>query len=301
MFENFSEVAESMNEKNNVDTESAFSVLDRVNETSDILDESSFNEEFSEDLSKQSQYGTYESVLDRMNDIIDGTEIDAETENLSDENTDSVLDKFNDAFGKENSENNFDAFEQNEEKAEGIELRDLTDEEKAELKEKLNWTDKQLSKCTIDENGVIHYKTDCEYMEGKENERGIPYERKTVEINGITIEGVFPVFDSTFDVQLPEDLLQNSNLKQFKECNHQLYEAIEKDPELKAKFTDEQIEDIENMDTPTGYVWHHNEEVGKMQLVKVEDHDRTQGGAAHTGGKALWGGGYGNSSASNTN
>ena len=34
------------------------------------------------------------------------------------------------------------------------------------------------------------------------------------------------------------------------------------------------------------------EETGKMQLVKVEDHDRTQGGAAHTGGKALWGSSY---------
>lgn len=301
MLENFSEVAESMNEKNNVDTESAFSVLDKFNEISDIHDESIFDEEFSDDLSEQTQNDGYETILEKMNDLLDEVEIDTKAETLSDKETDSVLDKFNDAFWKENSENNFDAFEQNEDKDEEIELRDLTDEEKAELKEKLNWTDKQLSKCTIDENGVIHYKTDCEHMEGKENERGIPYERKTVEINGITIEGVFPVFDSDFDVQLPEDLLQNSNLKQFKECNHQLYEAIEKDPELEAKFTDEQIEDIENMDTPTGYVWHHNEEVGKMQLVKVEDHDRTQGGAAHTGGKALWGGGYGNSSASNTN
>ena len=301
MLENFSEVAESMNEKNNVDTESAFSVLDKFNETSDIHDESIFDEEFSDDLSEEAQKDGIELVLDRMNDMLDEAGIDSGAETLSDKETDSVLDKFNDAFLKENSEDNFDTFEQNEEKAGELELRELTDEEKEELKEKLNWTDKQISKCTIDENGVIHYKTDCEYMECKENERGIPYERKTVEINGITIEGVFPVFDSTFDVQLPEDLLQNSNLKQFKECNHQLYEAIEKDPELKAKFTDEQIEDIENMDTPTGYVWHHNEEVGKMQLVKVEDHDRTQGGAAHTGGKALWGGGYGNSSASNTN
>ena len=69
-------------------------------------------------------------------------------------------------------------------------------------------------------------------------------------------------------------------------------EAVENVPELKSQFTDEQLEDIANGDTPEGYVWHHNEETGKMQLVKVEDHDRTQGGAAHTGGKALWGGGY---------
>ena len=48
-------------------------------------------------------------------------------------------------------------------------------------------------------------------------------------------------------------------------------------------------------------MWHHNEETGKMQLVKIEDHDRTQGGAAHTGGKALWGGGYSNHEGTETN
>ena len=41
--------------------------------------------------------------------------------------------------------------------------------------------------------------------------------------------------------------------------------------------------------TPKGYQWHHNEEQGKMQLVKIEDHDKRRGGAAHTGGNVLWG------------
>ena len=68
-----------------------------------------------------------------------------------------------------------------------------------------------------------------------------------------------------------------------------MQKAIENDPELRSKFTPEQIKDIEEGRTPTGYVWHHNEEPGKMQLVKREDHDRTIGGAAHTGGSSLWG------------
>lgn len=173
--------------------------------------------------------------------------------------------------------------------------RELTDQEKAELKEKLGWTDKQLDKCTIDDNGIIHYKTDREDMDGKTSENGVRYERKTVVISGVTIEGVFPVFESKFDAQLPEDLLKASNAKQFKECNQQLQEAIEKDSDLRDQFDENQLEDIQNGKTPEGYVWHHNEESGKMQLVKIEDHDRTQGGAAHTGGKTLWGGGYGNS------
>lgn len=172
--------------------------------------------------------------------------------------------------------------------------RELTDEEKQYLKEKLGWTDKQIEKCTIDEDGVIHYRTDREDMEGKTGENGVRYERKTVDIHGVKVEGVFPVFYSKFDVQLPEEYEKLSNGRQFRECNRQLKEAIENNPEMEKLFTKEQLEDIKNGDTPEGYVWHHNEEVGKMQLVKIEDHDRTQGGAAHTGGKALWGGSYSN-------
>lgn len=172
--------------------------------------------------------------------------------------------------------------------------RDLTEDEKNNLKEVPGWTDKQISKCSIDEDGVIHYKTDREDMEGKTGENGVRYERKTVDIHGIKVQGVFPVFESVCDVQLPEGLEKASNACQFKECNRQLKENIHNDPELKDSFNDEQLEEIEDGDTPSEYVWHHNEETGKMQLVKVEDHDRTQGGAAHTGGKALWGGSYSN-------
>lgn len=172
--------------------------------------------------------------------------------------------------------------------------RELTEDEKNGLKETLGWTDKQISKCMIDEDDIIHYRTDREDMEGKAGENGIQYERKTVDIHDVKVQGVFPVFDSVCDVHLPEDLEKASNARQFRECNTQLKEKVYNNPELRDTFTDEQLEEIEDGDTPSGYVWHHNEETGKMQLVKIEDHDRTQGGAAHTGGKALWGGGYSN-------
>lgn len=165
--------------------------------------------------------------------------------------------------------------------------RELTKEEWQELKEKLGWSDDKLKKCTIDKDGVIHYKTDRCDLEGKTSENGVPYVRRTIEINGVKIEGVFPKFDSIFDTQLsPENYKSKAYAK---ECNAKLKEAIQNDPELRAKFTPEQIKDIEEGRTPTGYVWHHNEEPGKMQLVKREDHDRTMGGAAHTGGNSLWG------------
>lgn len=191
--------------------------------------------------------------------------------------------------------------ENNAEKTEVKPTRELTEDEENNLKEKLGWTDKQLSKCTIDEDGVIHYRTDREDMEGKIGENGILYERKTVDIHGIEIQGVFPVFESAFDAQLPEYLEKSSNASQFRDCNNQLKEAVNNDPELRDKFTKEQLEEIENGETPSGYVWHHNEEPCKMQLVKIEDHDRTQGGAAHTGGKSLWGGSYSNRETTETN
>jgi hypothetical protein len=126
-------------------------------------------------------------------------------------------------------------------------------------------------------------------LEGKTHpETGVPFERKTVkDADGNLVEGVFPQFKSVFDAYLPEKLYQASDAKQFDECNKQLKDAVERDPELAKKFTPEQLEQIKNGDTPDGYTWHHNEETGKMQLVDSETHAKT----GHTGGKVIWGGG----------
>lgn len=163
----------------------------------------------------------------------------------------------------------------------------LTDEKRQEIKDKLGWSDEKLSKCTTNEDDVIQYKTDRSDLEGKTSDNGVPYERKTIEINGVKIEGVFPEFDSAFDTELDPDNLKTKAYA--KECNAKLKEAIASDPELKSKFSEEQLKDVDEGRTPTGYVWHHNEEPGIMQLVKREDHDRAIGGAAHTGGNSLWG------------
>ena len=124
----------------------------------------------------------------------------------------------------------------------------------------------------------------------KHPDTGVPFERMTVQMpNGEWIEGVFPKFDSKFDAKIPENMYLDSNRDQFKECNKQLSEAIEKDPELKARFTDEQIEQIhdgiQDGTAPDGYVWNHDIEVGKMQLVDAEIHAKT----GHRGGRSTWG------------
>lgn len=165
--------------------------------------------------------------------------------------------------------------------------RELTSEEKQSFKSKLGWPDDQFKKCTIDKQGVIQFRTDRCDLENKTAENGVPYRRKLIDIYGVKIEGVFPVFDSKFDVQLePENYRTRTYAK---ECNAVLQERVNEDPKLRSEFSNDQLKEIEDGTTPTGYVWHHNEEPGKMQLVKAEDHDRTRGGAAHTGGNSLWG------------
>jgi hypothetical protein len=139
------------------------------------------------------------------------------------------------------------------------------------------------------EISIQRISTRNEHLEGRAHpETDVKFVRKTVEdANGNEVEVVVPEFDSVYDVQLPEELYEASDKKQFDECNAQLKEAIENDPEFADKFTDEQLEQISNGETPDGYTWHHDAEKGKMQLVDSDTHAKT----GHTGGKAIWGGG----------
>ena len=127
-----------------------------------------------------------------------------------------------------------------------------------------------------------------EGLEGKEHpETGVPFEKKVVDTADGKKEVIVPIFESDFDAQLPDDMLKESDNVQFKECNKQLKEAVNNDPELRSKFDDDQLEQIQNGDTPDGYTWHHDAEPGKMQLVDSEIHQKT----VHTGGRNIWGGG----------
>ncbi|MEI7247060.1 HNH endonuclease [Pectobacterium carotovorum] len=170
---------------------------------------------------------------------------------------------------------------------ENREFRPLTQEEKDFYREKLGCSGSLLENATIDENGKIHLKTINESKEGQTGEDGVTYERRTVEVNGVEIEGVFPQFDSAVDVHLPEPLIQAKDSAQAEYANQALKEKVNNDPEFAQQFSDEQLEQIENGETPDGYTWHHNEEPGKMQLISTEDHQNNR----HTGGKAIWGGG----------
>ncbi|GEN81839.1 hypothetical protein SLU01_01510 [Sporosarcina luteola] len=136
---------------------------------------------------------------------------------------------------------------------------------------------------------VTHVETRNKTLEGDLHPiTGVPFESKQVELpSGETVEGVFPEFESMHDVQLNESQYMDSDARQFKTANEQLAENVANDPELAGKFTEDQLMQIEAGDTPEGYLWHHSEEPGVLQLVDKDIHDKT----GHTGGRSLWGGG----------
>lgn len=115
-----------------------------------------------------------------------------------DKNKESDVDESaKDEKGEQNVDNDENA--SHDDSGENQNWRDLTDEEKAYYAEKLGWTQDKLDNVQIDENGTLHINTINQKLEGKTAENGVPYVRKQIEINGVKIEGVFPVFDSLFD------------------------------------------------------------------------------------------------------
>lgn len=145
-------------------------------------------------------------------------------------------------------------------------------------------------------DGLVHRYIECrnQGLEGTQHPiTGVEFVRNTVDNGaGEIVEGVFPKFESAFDTKLPKELYQESNFKQFKKANSDLLEKINNTPELKNKFTSEQIEQIKDGiitgAAPDGYIWHHNEKAGVLQLVDEAVHSKT----GHTGGREIWGGGY---------
>ena len=122
----------------------------------------------------------------------------------------------------------------------------------------------------------------------KHPETGVSYVIKEVENDkGERVIGVFPQFESIFEVQLPEDKLSASDPEQFAEGNRQLKERCDIDPEVRSQFNEFQLNDINSGKTPIGFTWHHDAEKGKIQLVSYITHFDTR----HTGGKVVWGGG----------
>lgn len=141
-------------------------------------------------------------------------------------------------------------------------------------------------------DGLIHRFIECrnQGLEGTHHPiTGVEFVRKTVDNgSGELVEGVFPKFDSVIDVKIPKDIYESGNATQFKKANEFLCIKLDESLDLRKMFDDDQIKQIADGFTPDGYVWHHNEENGVLQLVDYIIHEQT----GHTGGRSVWGGGY---------
>ncbi len=170
-----------------------------------------------------------------------------------------------------------------------IGARELTAEECADIQEKTGWTDNQLHKCQIRPDGSLWYKTtNCE--QDMEHYKGVWFQRDTVIINGVRVEGIFPQFNSLFQPEacLPESIWNKSREAHFAWCRTQLKIAVENNPALAAHFTAAERKLIAAEEPLPGYTWHHHQQPGKMQLVRTRQLRKALHKVGHTGGYALW-------------
>lgn len=257
--------------------------VQEVNSGTEVT-ESEIDEDLSQELDdsydsymKEGEGKSFESDFNESDDVHEN-ELDETSESPPDD-LESDLDSKYDSYIEEKD---LSSFEKGKPYVEDNSLDSNTDNRYNDYVEQ---GEKQLDNA---DSSVETIKCRNEDLEGEKHpETGVPFERKQVEVDGKQYEVVVPEFESSYDAKLPENMYEATDREQFKECNSQLKNEIATNKELREKFDDEQLEQIENDDTPDGYTWHHDAEEGKMQLVDTETHQKT----GHTGGRSIWGGG----------
>lgn len=124
-------------------------------------------------------------------------------------------------------------------------------------------------------------------MDGLESENGVLFERRTAELaDGLSVEGVFPEFESKHHVELGNVANDMSIYQQFNACKEDFQDHMYDSPEKLQDISFGAMERVESPHgyTPEGYTWQHNPETGSFDLVSQDDHS-----VGHTGGNALWG------------
>lgn len=124
-------------------------------------------------------------------------------------------------------------------------------------------------------------------LDGLESENGVLFERRIAELtNGLSVEGVFPKFDSKHHVELGNAADDMSLHQQFSACREDFQDHMYDSPEKLQNITFGAMERMDSLQgyTPEGFTWQHNPETGSFDLVSQDDHS-----VGHTGGNALWG------------
>lgn len=97
----------------------------------------------------------------------------------------------------------------------------------------------------------------------------------------------FPIFNARGEVYLPPDKLGVRSRPTHDAESSRILGRSSDDQLRGAGFTDADIAALRRGEVPDGYTWHHHQDVGRMQLVRSNEHDLFSGG--HTGGWSLWG------------
>lgn len=81
-----------------------------------------------------------------------------------------------------------------------------------------------------------------------------------------------PVFDSVVQVRLPNSQLKNKSRDFHAREANRILSAKSEDWLRKRGFTPDDIKKIGALDTPNGYIWHHDARTGNLQLVDQIQH-----------------------------
>lgn len=124
-------------------------------------------------------------------------------------------------------------------------------------------------------------------LDGGVSDNGVAFERRTADLaEGLTVEGVFPDFESRHHVELGNEAKDMSLHQQFSACRADFQDHMYDDPDILDGITFGAMERMDSPQgyTPEGFTWQHNPETGSFDLVSKDDH-----AVGHTGGNALWG------------
>ena len=109
---------------------------------------------------------------------------------------------------------------------------------------------------------------------------------KTHPVSGVKFDANgFPIFESEFNMHLEEVDYLKSRGTHFSRASKALYDEIQNNSVLASKFTQKEIDIFKEGGVPKRFTWHHNQEVGLMQLVDRKIHRQT----GHDGGFSIWG------------
>ena len=76
----------------------------------------------------------------------------------------------------------------------------------------------------------------------------------------------FPVFNSRFEILLPDKLYLETDAVQFEYLSRLLYKEIQGNPNLVKGFTKQEIEILKAGKVPQTLTWYHHQEPGGLQI-----------------------------------